>query len=56
MLFSPHMCATSTFVAVLWDTIEPTDEWLMAQLPPLLKVGAAAQAGSLPRWHCGACP
>ena len=40
----------------MWDKIEPTDEWLMAQLPSLLKVGAAALAGSLPCWHCGACP
>lgn len=27
----------------MWDSIQPTEEWLLGQLPPLLKVRCGAQ-------------
>lgn len=39
MRIMPHMASLprAPYPAVMWDSIQPTDEWLQAQLPPLLR-------------------
>ena len=33
----PHLALKPCPVAVMWDSIQSTEEWVLAQLPPLLK-------------------
>lgn len=39
MRIMPHVASLprAPYPAVMWDSIQPTDEWLQAQLPPLLR-------------------
>jgi anaphase-promoting complex subunit 1 len=47
----PTLPNTHPPTAVMWDDIQPSEEWLRAQLPPLLQVRVAAPVGPAACWR-----